>query len=302
MLAFRGRSGANAQLEALHRSQAVITFALDGTIEEANANFLDLMGYRLDEVRGRHHRMFVAPTEAAAPAYEAFWQTLRQGAFQAAEYRRITKDRREVWIRATYNPVLDARGRPVRIVKFALDVTAERLASAESAGQIAAIDRSQAVIQFDLDGTIRHANANFLGALGYELAEVQGRHHSLFVDPAEAASPEYRDFWQALARGEYRAGEFKRRARDGRDVWIQASYNPILDLAGRPFKVVKYASDVTAAKVVAADMAGQVEAARRSQAVIEFAMDGTVLDANANFLSAMGYTLAEVAGRITACS
>jgi methyl-accepting chemotaxis protein len=297
MLAFRGRSGANAQLEALHRSQAVITFALDGTIEEANANFLDLMGYRLDEVRGRHHRMFVAPTEAAAPAYEAFWQTLRQGAFQAAEYRRITKDGREVWIRATYNPVLDARGRPVRIVKFALDVTAERLASAESAGQIAAIDRSQAVIQFDLDGTIRHANANFLGALGYELAEVQGRHHSLFVDSAEAASPEYRDFWQALARGEYRAGEFKRRAKDGRDVWIQASYNPILDLAGRPFKVVKYASDVTAAKVVAADMAGQVEAARRSQAVIEFAMDGTVLDANANFLSAMGYTLAEVAGR-----
>ncbi|KQT45560.1 histidine kinase [Methylobacterium sp. Leaf456] len=297
MLAFRGRSSANAQLEALHRSQAVITFALDGTIEEANANFLGLMGYRLDEVRGRHHRMFVAPEEAAAPAYAAFWEGLRQGAFQAAEYRRITKDGREVWIRATYNPVLDARGRPLRIVKFALDVTAERLASAESTGQLAAIDRSQAVIQFDLDGTIRHANANFLAALGYDLAEVQGRHHRLFVDPAEAESAEYRDFWQALARGEYRAGEFRRRAKDGRDVWIQASYNPILDLAGRPFKVVKYASDVTAAKTVAADMAGQVEAARRSQAVIEFGMDGTVLDANENFLSAMGYTLAEVVGR-----
>ncbi len=297
MLAFRGRSSANAQLEALHRSQAVITFALDGTIEEANANFLDLMGYRLGEVRGRHHRMFVEPREAASPAYEAFWQSLRQGAFQAAEYRRITKDKREVWIRASYNPVLDASGRPLRIVKFALDVTAERLAAAESAGQLAAIDRSQAVIQFDLDGTIRYANANFLTALGYELAEVQGRHHRLFVDPVEAASAEYRDFWQALARGEYRAGEFKRRAKDGHDVWIQASYNPILDLAGRPFKVVKYASDVTAAKIVAADMAGQVEAARRSQAVIEFALDGTVLDANDNFLSAMGYTLAEVVGR-----
>ncbi|SFK64997.1 methyl-accepting chemotaxis protein [Methylorubrum salsuginis] len=297
MLAFRGRSSANAQLEALHRSQAVITFALDGTIEEANANFLDLMGYRLDEVRGRHHRMFVEPREAASPAYEAFWQSLRQGAFQAAEYRRITKDKREVWIRASYNPVLDASGRPLRIVKFALDVTAERLAAAESAGQLAAIDRSQAVIQFDLDGTIRYANANFLTALGYDLAEVQGRHHRLFVDPVEAASAEYRDFWQALARGEYRAGEFKRRAKDGHDVWIQASYNPILDLAGRPFKVVKYASDVTAAKIVAADMAGQVEAARRSQAVIEFALDGTVLDANDNFLNAMGYTLAEVVGR-----
>ena len=297
MLTFTGRSSAKAQLEALHRSQAVITFALDGTIEEANTNFLALMDYRLDEVRGRHHRMFVEPSEATAPAYEAFWQSLRQGRFHAAEYRRLGKNGREVWIRASYNPVLDGGGRPVRIVKFATDVTAERLANAESAGQIAAIDRSQAVIQFDLDGTIRHANANFLDALGYGLAEVQGRHHSLFVEPTEAASPDYGTFWQALARGEYRAGEFRRRAKDGRDVWIQASYNPIFDLAGRPFKVVKYASDVTAAKTVAADMAGQVEAARRSQAVIEFALDGTVMDANDNFLTAMGYTLPEVVGQ-----
>ena len=297
MLPLLRRSDATAKLDALNRSQAVITFALDGTILDANDNFLGLMGYRLDEVRGRHHRMFVDPQEREAPAYVAFWESLRAGTFQAAAYRRITKDGREVWIRATYNPVLDARGKPVRIVKFALDVTAERLAAAETAGQIAAIDRSQAVIHFDLDGTILDANANFLGALGYDLSEVRGRHHSLFVDPVEATSPGYRAFWEALGRGEYRAGEFKRRAKDGRDVWIQASYNPILDLAGRPFKVVKYASDVTAAKAVAADMAGQVEAARRSQAVIEFGMDGTVLDANANFLSAMGYTLEEVVGR-----
>ncbi|WP_232630125.1 methyl-accepting chemotaxis protein [Methylobacterium sp. Leaf118] len=291
------RSDASAKLDALNRSQAVITFALDGTILDANDNFLALVGYTLGEVRGRHHRMFVDPAEAGAPAYAAFWEALREGQFQAAAYKRRTKDGREVWIRATYNPVLDARGRPVRIVKFALDVTAERHAAAESAGQIAAIDRSQAVIQFDLDGTIRHANANFLAALGYDLAEVQGQHHRLFVDPAEAASPAYGAFWERLARGEYQAGEFKRIGKGGREVWIQATYNPIFDLAGRPFKVVKYASDVTATKTVAADMAGQVEAARRSQAVIEFAMDGTVLDANENFLTAMGYTLPEIVGK-----
>ena len=297
MFAAVRRSNAAAKLNALDRSQAVITFALDGTVLEANDNFLALMGYRLDEVRGQHHRLFVEPAEAASPAYAAFWAALREGAFQTAEYRRIAKDGRAIWIRATYNPVLDARGRPVQIVKFALDVTAERLAAADKAGQIAAIDRSQAVIHFDLDGTIREANANFLDALGYAPDEVVGRHHRMFVDADEAASPAYRAFWEALGRGEYRSGEFRRVGKDGREVWIQASYNPILDLAGRPFKVVKYASDVTAAKRVAAEMAGQVDAARRSQAVIAFDMNGVVLDANENFLAAMGYALPEIQGQ-----
>ncbi|WP_407943000.1 PAS domain-containing protein [Methylorubrum podarium] len=294
--AFR-RSDAASVFDALNRSQAVITFAVDGTVLDANENFLKLMGYTLAEVRGRHHRLFVDPQEAGSAAYEAFWQSLRRGEFQTAAYGRRAKDGRTVWIRASYNPVLDAAGRVRKIVKFALDVTAERLAAAETAGQIAAIGRSQAVIQFDLDGTVRSANANFLEALGYAAHEVEGRHHSLFVRPEEAASAEYRAFWEALARGEYRAGEFRRVAKDGREVWIQATYNPILDLSGRPIKVVKYASDITEAKRNAADMAGKVEAARRSQAVIEFDMDGTVLDANDNFLSALGYTLPEVQGR-----
>ncbi|BDL39775.1 methyl-accepting chemotaxis protein [Methylorubrum extorquens] len=297
MLSVLRRSDAASIFDALNRSQAVITFAIDGTVLDANDNFLSLMGYTLGEVRGRHHRLFVDPQEAESAEYEAFWQGLRRGTFQTAAYGRLTKDGRKVWIRASYNPVLDAAGRVRKIVKFALDVTTERLAAAETAGQIAAISRSQAVIQFDLDGTVRSANANFLDALGYAPHEVEGRHHSQFVRPEEAASAEYRAFWEALARGEYRAGEFLRVGKDGREVWIQATYNPILDPSGRPFKVVKYASDITAAKRVAADMAGKVEAARRSQAVIEFGMDGTVLDANDNFLNALGYTLPEVQGR-----
>lgn len=297
MLSALRRSDAASMLEALNRSQAVITFAVDGTVLDANDNFLALMGYTLAEVRERHHRLFVDPQEAQGAEYEAFWQDLRRGTYRSAEYGRVAKDGRKVWIRASYNPILDRSGQVRKIVKFALDVTAERLSAAETAGQIAAIGRSQAVIQFDLDGTVRSANGNFLDALGYAPHEVEGRHHSLFVRPEDAASAEYRAFWESLARGEFRAGEFRRIAKDGREVWIQATYNPILDLSGRPFKVVKYASDITEAKCIAADLAGKVEAARRSQAVIEFDMDGTVLDANDNFLDAMGYRLAEVQGR-----
>ncbi len=296
MFASARRSSKAAKLDAIERSQATVTFGLDGTLIEANENFLRLMGYTLEEVRGRHHRLFVDPAEAADPAYEAFWATLRRGEFQTAEYRRLAKGGREVWIRASYNPVLDARGRPIRIVKFALDVTAETLAATDAAGQITAINRSQAVIHFAPDGTILDANPHFLEAVGYRAEEIVGRHHRMFVTEAEAATAEYREFWARLARGEYHAGEFKRRAKDGAEIWIQATYNPILDATGRTLKIVKYASDITAAKQHAADTAGKIEAALRSQAVIEFDMDGTVLDANGHFLAAMGYTLDEVVG------
>ncbi len=297
MFASARRSSKAAKLDAIERSQATVTFDLDGTLIEANENFLRLMGYTLDEVRGRHHRLFVDPAEAADPAYEAFWATLRRGEFQTAEYRRLAKGGREVWIRASYNPVLDARGRPFRIVKFALDVTAEKRAATDAAGQITAINRSQAVIHFAPDGTILDANPHFLAAMGYRADEIVGRHHRMFVTADEAEAPDYREFWARLARGEYHGGEFKRRGKDGAEIWIQATYNPILDAAGRTLKIVKYATDITAAKQHAADTAGKIEAALRSQAVIEFDMDGIILDANGHFLTAMGYTLDEIVGR-----
>ncbi len=234
-----------SQLAALDKSQAVIEFDLDGTIVTANRNFLDAMGYRLDEVQGQHHRMFVDPAEAASPAYAQFWADLRAGHFKAAEYRRFAKGGKEIWIQASYNPVLDADGRPVKVVKYATDVSAAKLRNADFEGQLAAISKSQAVIEFELDGTIRSANENFLATLGYRLDEVQGKHHRMFVDPAEAASPEYAQFWADLRAGHYKAAEYRRVGKGGKDVWIQASYNPILDMAGRPFKVVKYATDIT---------------------------------------------------------
>lgn len=235
-----------AQAAAISRVQAVIEFNLDGTIITANDNFLTTLGYSLAEIQGKHHSMFVEPSFRDDPGYRAFWQKLNRGEFEADEFKRIGKGGKEVWILASYNPVLDERGKPFKVVKFATDVTEQKLRNGDFAGQIAAIDKSQAVIEFAMDGTVKTANANFLGALGYTQRDIQGRHHSMFIDPAERETAGYREFWAALNRGEYQAGEYRRIGSGGRDVWIQASYNPIMDLNGRPFKVVKYASDVTA--------------------------------------------------------
>jgi methyl-accepting chemotaxis protein len=234
-----------AQSAAASRAQAVIEFNMDGTIVTANENFLGAVGYSLAEIKGKHHSMFVDASERDSAAYREFWAKLNRGDYDAGEYKRIGKGGREVWILASYNPVMDEKGKPFKVVKFASDVTAQKLRNADLAGQIEAIGKSQAVIEFDLDGTIITANHNFLGALGYSLAEIKGRHHSMFVDVAERDAPAYREFWANLRRGEYQAGEYKRIAKGGRDIYIQASYNPILDLNGKPFKVVKYASDVT---------------------------------------------------------
>ncbi len=235
-----------AQVAALHRVQAVIEFALDGTILQANDNFLQAVSYRLDEIQGQHHSLFVDPEHARSAEYREFWARLARGEFDAGQYRRFGKGGREIWIQASYNPVLDRQGRPYKVVKFATDITAQKLQAADSAGQLAAIDKSQAVIEFSLDGRILSANANFLAATGYTLDEVRGEHHSLFVEPDHRGSAEYRQFWEKLGRGEYDAGQYRRLGKGGREVWIQASYNPILDMNGRPFKVVKYATDITA--------------------------------------------------------
>jgi len=291
------RSDGAAILEAIHRSQAVIEFGLDGRILAANTNFLETMGYTLAEVQGRHHRIFVDPVDAESDEYRRFWEALGRGSYQAAEFRRLGKAGREVWIQASYNPVFDSAGRPVKVVKFATDVTEAKLQSADHLGQIAALRKSQAVIEFDLAGRILTANAGFLDAMGYTLEEIRGQHHSLFVDPAQARSEEYRRFWEALGRGEYQAAEYRRLGKGGREVWIQAAYNPILDPSGRPFKVVKFATDITRAKRHAADIEGQLAALGKSQAVIEFDLDGRILAANPNFLDAMGYSIEEIRGR-----
>jgi methyl-accepting chemotaxis protein len=237
-----------SKVEAINRSLAVIEFQLDGTIINANANFLAAVGYSLDEIKGRHHRMFVEPAYAASPEYAEFWRSLAAGNFQSGEYRRFAKGERELWLQATYNPILDKAGKPVKVIKFASDITAAKNHAADMTGQVAAIGRAQAVIEFKLDGTIVTANENFLGAVGYRLDEIQGKHHRMFVEPAYGASAEYEQFWQRLRAGAFIAAEFKRFGKGGKEIWIMASYNPVLDAAGRPVKVVKFATDITERK------------------------------------------------------
>ena len=259
------------RLAALDKVQATIEFKLDGTILHANDNFLRTMGYRLDEVQGRHHSMFAEPAYANSLEYRQFWEKLNRGEFDQGQYKRLGKGGKEVWIQASYNPILDLNGKPYKVIKFATDITADKERAADFEGQLAAIGKAQAVIEFSLDGRILHANANFLATLGYSLEEIKGKHHSLFVDPAHRNEVEYRLFWEKLGRGEYDSGQYKRIGKGGKEIWIQAAYNPIMDVNGKPVKVVKYATDITA-EINANHMLR--EAVEQAQRVTSAARDG----------------------------
>ncbi len=235
---------ASAVLDALSRSQAIIEFDLNGNILTANENFCKAVGYRASEIIGRHHSMFVLPEEAASKEYKAFWAKLGRGEYDQCQYRRRAKNGQEIWIEASYNPVFRF-GKPYKVVKIATDITAIKRKSAEDEGKLAALSRAQAVIEFTPDGKILGANENFLGALGYSADEIVGKHHSMFCEPDYARSSEYRAFWEELRAGRFTTGQFMRIGKDGKRVFIQASYNPIIDHKGQVFKVVKFAIDVT---------------------------------------------------------
>jgi methyl-accepting chemotaxis protein len=235
-------------IEALSRSQAVIEFEPDGTIVTANQNFLATTGYALVEIVGKHHSLFVDPIEAKSAEYARFWSNLASGTFAAATFKRFGKGGKEVWIEASYNPVSGADGKVYKVVKFATDVTAKYLAAADFERQTEAASASQAVIEFGLDGTILKANANFCAVMGYSVEEIVGRHHSMFVDRDYAKSAEYAQFWKKLGSGAFQSAEFLRYGKNGKAVWIQASYNPVFGTDGKPYKVIKYATDVTLRK------------------------------------------------------
>ena len=241
----RRSSRDSAAWAAICRSQAVIEFDLAGAVQWANDAFLAVMGYRLDEIVGQHHRMLCSPEYSTTPAYAQFWAKLASGAFDAGEYRRRGKNGREIWLQATYNPVFDTEGRPERILKIATDITTAKQERAEYEGRAKAIDRSQAVIEFDIDGSILSANDNFLKIFGYRAVDLVGQHHRILCDVQLVQSLAYRELWSRLGRGEFDSGRYLRRARDGSAIWIQASYNPVLDSNGRPWKIVKFASDIS---------------------------------------------------------
>jgi methyl-accepting chemotaxis protein len=259
------------QIAAIGVAQAVVEFDLDGTIRDVNDNFAKVMGYSKAEVVGKHHSQFVDSVQANTTEYRDFWEKLKRGDSELGIYKRIAKGGREVWLSASYNPIKDLNGKPFKVVKYASDVTEQTVRNADFAGQLDAINTSQAVIEFDMDGTIRRINDNFTRTMGYSSTEVVGKHHSLFAEPEFAGSAEYRAFWAKLNRGEYEANTYKRIAKGGREVWLTASYSPIKDVNGKPFKVVKYATDVTAAQQAAQQL--QVAVAQTQDAV-KNAVDG----------------------------
>lgn len=236
--------GLYSVMQAFERSQATISFKTDGTILDANENFCKAVGYSRDEIIGKSHRMFVKPDDAQSPAYAAFWKRLASGEFDRGQYKRIGKNGREIWLEASYNPVIRG-GKVIKVVKIATDITDSKRESLESRGKLDALSRAQAVIEFTPDGKILTANKNFLDTLGYSLDEIVGKHHQIFCEPDYRASKEYADFWPRLAKGEFFNDEFRRLRKDGSSVYIQATYNPILDDEGKVFKVVKFATDVS---------------------------------------------------------
>jgi methyl-accepting chemotaxis protein len=232
-------------LAALHRSNAIAEYDPAGKVLTANENFCRALGYDLSEIVGKPHAMFVKPGHAEGAAYRELWAKLGRGDPDTIEYESIAKGGKELWIRGSYNPVLNSAGKVLKVVEVATDVTAAKLLAVESAGKLEAISRAQSVIEYSPDAKIVAVNENFTKTSGYTREKAVGMDHRKLVDPAYAESEDYREFWRRLNRGERVVQQVKRKAAGGRDVWIDASYNPIFDLDGRVMKIVNYMNDVS---------------------------------------------------------
>lgn len=256
--------------KAIHKVRAVIEFNADGTIITANEIFLNTMGYSLEEIQGQHHSMFVGADYKNSTEYKQFWEKLNNAKFDEGLYKRLAKNGKEVWLQAYYSPITDEHGEIYKIIKFATDVTEQKLQYLEYAGKLEAVSKVQAVIEFELDGTIITANDVFLDTVGYSLEEIQGKHHSMFVDAVHGSSFEYKEFWKNLAKGEYQSGQYRRFDKRGNEIWLNASYNPIYDMNGNVFKVVKYATDGT-------ELRQKQQAASRLQIAVDGAQSPMIM-------------------------
>lgn len=233
------------QMNAIDASTAYIEFQPDGHIIKANDLFLKTVKYSREEIVGKHHRIFCEDAYSQSKEYESFWNNLRKGESQVGEFKRKSKEGLDVWLQANYTPVKDEKGNVIKVIKLASDITQQKIKTLDYQGQIDAVGKSNAVVEFNMDGTIRHANDNFLRAVGYSLDEIKGKHHRMFVEAEYGRSAEYRNFWETLNRGEFQVGTYTRYNKNGEEIYLQASYNPILDLKGNPVKVVKYAMNMT---------------------------------------------------------
>ncbi|OBR44672.1 MULTISPECIES: PAS domain-containing protein [Aeromonas] len=239
-------SSPQARLDAIDQLMARLELSPDGQILDANPRFLAIMGYQLSELKGQHYAMLLPHDVLDSPAHAAHWEALKAGREQEGEFHRLDRHGRDIWLRGSCSPLLDEQGALSRIIEYSMDLTEQKQLNANFEGQLNALSRVMGKVEFSLDGTILDANPRFLEIVGYQLDELKGKHHRLLVAPDYAQSADYGAFWETLRRGEYLAGEFCRIGKQGQEVWIQGSYNPVLDLTGKPSKIVKFATDITA--------------------------------------------------------
>ncbi|KOP58423.1 chemotaxis protein [Pseudomonas coronafaciens pv. porri] len=237
--------GLKGLTNALEKSMAVVELGLDGKVLRANDKFLATMGYRAEELITKTHRDFCDPTLLRSREYADLWTSLKAGKFISGTFKRLNKNGHSVWLEASYNPVVDAQGNVFKVVKYALDVTERVMLENETNSKLAAVDRAMAICEFEPNGNVITANNNFLNVMGYALAEIKGKHHRSFCEPTLANSPEYSEFWRKLNHGEFIGDQFKRLGKHGRVVWLEATYNPVFDVDGKLYKIVKFASDIT---------------------------------------------------------
>jgi methyl-accepting chemotaxis protein len=284
-------------IAALNKSQAVIEFTVDGIIKSANDNFLNLMEYSNNEIVGKHHKIFLMPDDAKSSKYQEFWQSLGKGYAQTAEFKRLSKTGKEIWIQASYTPILK-NGKVDRVIKFASDITEQVLVKADYTSKVEEISRSQAIVEFDLSGQILAANENFLAIFGYTAQEIAGKHHRIFVSSEYASTPAYQSFWRELGSGQFQTNEYQRFTKDGSSVWIHATYNPIRDPSGKVIKIVKFASDITIEvnKRKKFEMLSMVANGTDNSVIITDA-NGLIEYVNPGFERLTGYREAEVIGK-----
>lgn len=227
------------------RSTAIIEFKPNGTIIGANRNFLNTVGYSLSELEGHHHSMFCEPDYAKSSEYAQFWSRLAKGEFVRDRFSRVTKDKKKIWLEASYNPIKDDNGVVTHVIKLATDITKQVNLQNEQKSIVSAIDRAMAMVEFTPSGEVLAANTNFLNIMGYRLQDIQGKHHRMFCTHDDANSTEYTRFWDRLNRGEFASDIFKRNTQSGDVRWLRATYNPVFDEKGKVVKIVEFATDVS---------------------------------------------------------
>ncbi len=278
---------------AMERSQAVVEFNLDGTVTEANSNFLKTLGYELSEIVGKHHSMFCEKEYADSSAYKELWAKLNRGEFESGEYKRLGKGGKEIWIIASYNPVMDSDGKPYKVVKFATDITASK---AELKVRTDIMNMTSIVSEADLRGDILNVNEKFIQVSKYSREELIGKGHNTTRHP-DMPKEVFKEMWATIGRGKMFRGMVKNKAKDGTPYYVDAVIAPIMGDNGKPKKYLGVRYDITEVEVERQAMKGVIRAIDAAFAYIEFDTTGNVLTANKNFQDTMGYQIDELKGK-----